>query len=184
MIIVFLILGIIFPLLIIILSYFSSKYSLFNNVVFRIFYLITGAVFVAGGIIVLPIIEQPRITYLLLRIVIGGIIALIGIIGRIIPLLYLKKKGTNPNLENPNELIITGPYAYVRHPQYSAGIIFLIGWFFAWGGIYSLIVLPFVLLVIYIQAIIEEKYILQKKYPEEYKKYKKNVGMFFPKIKI
>jgi protein-S-isoprenylcysteine O-methyltransferase Ste14 len=35
-----------------------------------------------------------------------------------------------------------------------------------------------------IQAIIEEKYILEKKFGKEYKEYQNAVGMFFPKIKF
>ena len=39
----------------------------------------------------------------------------------------------------------------------------------------------FVLLAI-VQAFIEEKYILEKEFGDEYREYKKKVGMFFPKI--
>ena len=48
--------------------------------------------------------------------------------------------------------------------------------------VYSFFVLPFVLLVIFFQALIEEKYILEKKYSNQYIEYKEKVGMFFPKI--
>ena len=167
----------------ILFSYLSSKYSLYKNQMIRIFYILTGVIFVAGGIILLPIISQPRFDYCIYRFLCGGIFAFFGIITRIITLLYLKNRDANPNLDNPNNLVTTGPYGLVRHPQYSSGIVFLIGWFLAWGGIYSLIILPFIILVIFIQARIEEKYILENKFREEYTNYKKNVGMFLPKFK-
>ena len=178
----FLIIGIILPIMMILFSYLSSKYSLYKRQSVRILYILTGVIFVAGGVILLPIISQPRFDYSSYRVLCGGIVAFVGIITRIVTLLYLKKQGANPNLDNPNSLVTTGPYGLVRHPQYSSGIVFLIGWFLAWGGIYSLIILPIVILAICIQAIIEEKYILINKFGDEYNRYKKNVGMLVPKF--
>jgi protein-S-isoprenylcysteine O-methyltransferase Ste14 len=147
----------------ILFSYLSSKYPLYKRQSVRIIYIFTGVIFVAGGVILLPIIEQPRFDYSIYRVLCGGIVAFIGIIIRIITtLLYLKKQGANPNLDNPNSLVTTGPYGIVRHPQYSSGIVFLMGWFLAWGGIYSLIIYPYY--GFFFQAIIEEKYILINKF--------------------
>lgn len=71
----------------------------------------------------------------------------------------------------------------VRHPQYASGIGFLFGWFLLWGGLYSLAVLPILVLVICLQARIEEKLVLEEQFGEEYEQYKKRVGMFVPRLR-
>jgi protein-S-isoprenylcysteine O-methyltransferase Ste14 len=133
-------------------------------------------------VVVLPFIDQPRIDDLHLRLIIGIPLATLGMIFRIYPLIYFKKMNTRPDLVTPSKLVTSGPYRIVRHPQYVAGIIFVIGWFVIWGGIYSLYIVPLLILCIVFQAIIEERYILEKEFGDAYIEYKKKVGMFLPKI--
>ena len=71
----------------------------------------------------------------------------------------------------------------VRHPQYASGISFLFGWFLLRGGLYSLAVLPILVLVICLQARIEERLVLEEQFGEEYEQYKKRVGMFVPRLR-
>lgn len=96
-------------------------------------------------------------------------------------MIYFRRTETRPDLVRPSKLVTTGPYSTVRHPQYAAGIIFIIGWFLIWGGIYSLYVMPILIISILFQALVEEKYILEKEFGDGYIEYKKKVGMFFPK---
>lgn len=51
------------------------------------------------------------------------------------------------------------------------------------GGLFALcIIYPLLALTLYLRAYGEEKYILRKKYPQEYEDYQKKVGMFIPKL--
>lgn len=90
---------------------------------------------------------------------------------------------TRPDLVRPSKLVTSGPYSIVRHPQYVGGIIFIIGWFLIWGGLYSLYVLPALIISILFQALIEEKYILEKEFKDDYRNYQDKVGMFLPRIR-
>ncbi len=104
-----------------------------------------------------------------------------GLIARIYPMIYLRRKGTTTALSKVTEIIDTGPYGIIRHPQYSGGILLIIGWYLIWGSIFCLCLVPLIALLTVIQALIEEKYILEKKFGNTYSEYRKRVGMFIPK---
>ncbi len=72
-------------------------------------------------------------------------------------------------------------FLWVRHPQYTAGMVMLLGWFLVWGAWYALCVLPLMAAIIYAQAYMEEKYILEKMFGEAYTAYRKRVGMLLPR---
>jgi protein-S-isoprenylcysteine O-methyltransferase Ste14 len=48
--------------------------------------------------------------------------------------------------------------------------------------VYSLCLMPLIAAIVYSQALIEERYILEKKFGKEYAAYKKQVGMLIPRI--
>jgi protein-S-isoprenylcysteine O-methyltransferase Ste14 len=80
-------------------------------------------------------------------------------------------------------LVANGPYRYVRHPLYVAGIplflsIFLISsnWFLGFIGV------SFQLFIILVRTPIEEKMLLQH-FGDEYQYYMNNTGAYFPKFK-
>lgn len=78
-------------------------------------------------------------------------------------------------------IVKTGLYKYSRHPMYSAIILFFLGLIMAVPSVYvSIYCIAAILLMIW-QAYEEEKF-LSRKF-SEYKKYKKETGMLFPKIK-
>jgi protein-S-isoprenylcysteine O-methyltransferase Ste14 len=83
-----------------------------------------------------------------------------------------------------SKLVDTGPYAWVRHPQYTAGQVMLLGWFLIWGAWYALCVLPLMAAIIYVQVHIEEKSILEKIFGEAYTAYRKRVGMLLPRQRL
>ncbi len=163
-------------------SWMVTKSEGIESKVFRLTLMLTGILFLGVMVLVIPFIPQPRLENFYLQYLIGIPLAIIGMALRVYPMLYFKRKGTRSDLVKPSKLVTTGPYGLVRHPQYAAGIIFIIGWFLIWGGIYSFYVLTLVIIAIFFQALIEEKYILEKEFADEYLEYKKKVGMFFPKI--
>jgi protein-S-isoprenylcysteine O-methyltransferase Ste14 len=184
--------GILFPVLFILSSWISAKSGKLRNKVVRKSIILIGIVFLVGMVFAHPFVPQPRLADIYLRFAVGIPLAILGIAFRMYPLIYFKKMKTGPGFMCPSKWVLTlhgpayfitsGPYSIVRQPQYVGGIIFIIGWFLIWGGLCSIYILPVLIIFILFWALIEEKYILEKEFGNEYKEYKKKVGMFFPKI--
>jgi len=92
------------------------------------------------------------------------------------------KMKIRPNAITTN-LNTRGIYKKVRHPIYLGQNIYVVGWFLTWGAIYCLYFMPIIFFLNWLQAYLEEKYILIKEFGDEYKKYRTRVGMFIPKWK-
>jgi len=92
-------------------------------------------------------------------------------------------RGTPVPVKPPQKLVIIGPYKYVRNPIYFSEILVLIGLSIYFGSI-SLLVLTFLAVVFFhlIVVFFEEKS-LERKYGEEFLKYKKEVPRWIPRIK-
>lgn len=85
--------------------------------------------------------------------------------------------------QKEQKLAITSVYKYIRHPQYLAFILIILGFLVQWPTLITLIMAP-ILIVRYIGlAKAEEKEIL-KKFSYEYSVYKRQVPGFFPSIKL
>jgi len=142
--------------------------------------------FVAAGALIglfmftLPFFLQPKFFNIFINYVIGIPVAAFGIIFRVYPMLYLRRYKTTTAMGAVKKVVDTGPYRIMRHPQYFSGIIMILGWFIIWGAIYCLYILPLFIILIFIQAYIEEKYILEKAFGKEYLDYKKSVRMLLP----
>jgi protein-S-isoprenylcysteine O-methyltransferase Ste14 len=130
----------------------------------------------------LVLFEQPVFHSPLIRFGLGLPLLTLGLVGRIYPAIYLRRKGTTTTLDEVGQLVASGPYAWVRHPQYTAGLVMMLGWFLLWGGWYALAFIPLVAGMIYAQALIEEKYILEKMFGEAYAGYRERVGMLLPRF--
>lgn len=79
-----------------------------------------------------------------------------------------------------NKLLTTGVYAWVRHPIYSAVMLFCTGWIFVIGNLYFFIlpVLYWLFLTVLMKAT-EEKW-LRDHYGEEYEAYCQRVNRCIP----
>ena len=82
----------------------------------------------------------------------------------------------------PEEIISTGIYSRMRHPQYTGAMLSHIGMTFLFSAFYSLLVTPLVIIVNYILCWKEEKELLRE-FGEEYESYRKSVPMFIPRRK-
>jgi protein-S-isoprenylcysteine O-methyltransferase Ste14 len=176
---------ILFPIalcIFIISSWFLTKSGRLENKLCRSIFVAVGACIGFFGFL-LPFFHQPRFDSIVFNYVIGIPLAVFGLIGRVCPMIYLRKKGTTTTLNKVARIVDTGPYGLVRHPQYASGILLLIGWFVIWGAMYCLYLVPLFILFIMVQALIEEKYILEKEFGKEYAEYRKSVGMIFPRIR-
>lgn len=76
-------------------------------------------------------------------------------------------------VEKGQSVISTGPYAVIRHPMYSAGLILFFAMPLALGSWWGLLILPPVVLVLAWRLLDEEKF-LQKNLPG-YRQYMQNV---------
>lgn len=95
--------------------------------------------------------------------------------------IFFKRKGSPVPLNPPQQLVVSGPFAYSRNPMTTGLFLIMFGFGFYYSSILS--VLIFTPLYIYLHTIelkeIEEPE-LEKRLGDEYVEYKKKVPMFFP----
>jgi protein-S-isoprenylcysteine O-methyltransferase Ste14 len=134
-------------------------------------------------IIYLPLIDQPRISGNIALPIIGTIILLFGIILTVLSSRELLKTEFHGGKAGalPEKIIKTGPYNIIRHPANLGFMSTFAGWYLAWSGVYSLFLLPILIIVFIVETFWEERN-LEEIFGDEYKKYKKEVGMFIPNM--
>lgn len=82
-----------------------------------------------------------------------------------------------------NQIVaISGPYEYVRHPQYVAFTLIMISFLIQWPTIPTLIMFPIMLWMYYRLAIKEEKASLET-FGQAYEEYMQAIPRFFPRFK-
>ena len=109
------------------------------------------------------------------------ILAGTGIVIILIALLQLNKNlSPFPTPRRNSELVVTGPFSYVRHPIYSG--IMMTTFFMAIysDSGYKLIICLLLVILFYFKSEFEEEQ-LEKKF-SGYKSYKASTGRFFPKF--
>ena len=168
-------------MLLLVFSLFLTRSGIREKALLQKVFVALGALlgFVA---LALPFFEQPVFYVPIINYGLGIPLAVIGLVGRIYPMVYLQRQGTTTAMDSVAKLVDSGPYAWVRHPQYTAGLVMLLGWFLVWGAWYALGWLPLIAGMIYAQARIEEKYILERLFGEAYAAYREQVGMLLPRL--
>ncbi len=78
-----------------------------------------------------------------------------------------------------HKLAITGPYAWVRHPQYVGFIIIMFGFLLQWPTILTLLMFP-VLVYMYIRLARWEEREVAEEFGNEYKTYAEKTPSFIP----
>jgi len=92
-------------------------------------------------------------------------------------------RGTPVPVRPPQKLVIIGPYKYVRNPIYISEILILFGLSIYFGSA-SLLILTFAAaLFFHLVVIFFEEMSLERRYGEEFLKYKREVPRWIPKIK-
>jgi len=81
------------------------------------------------------------------------------------------------------ELVTTGLYAYVRHPQYLGFITLTLGMIVQWATLPTLLMWP-LLVILYYQLAKQEEKEMEAKFGEKYRKYKSKVPMMLPLRKL
>jgi len=83
--------------------------------------------------------------------------------------------------QQADTLARTGPYEYVRHPQYGGLIIIITGFLIMWPTLLTLIMYP-VLIVVYIRLAKKEEKMIRREFGEAYDDYAREVPAFLPKM--
>jgi protein-S-isoprenylcysteine O-methyltransferase Ste14 len=92
-------------------------------------------------------------------------------------------RGTPAPFDPPRELVVAGPYCFVRNPMYAAGLIALLGWIL-WSPSFPLIAAPFLFFVAaHLFVTGYEEPTLKKKFGAAYEEYCKQVPRWIPKFK-
>jgi len=134
------------------------------------------------ALIFLPMIDQPRIENEVI-LPVGIFLMILGIILNVFVARELTRiKFHMKGLGTPERLITTGLFSIIRHPS-SLGIIsIMIGWYLAWGALHCIyFVTPIIVIGIFVENKFEERN-LEMSFGDEYRMYKKRVGMYFPRI--
>ena len=79
-------------------------------------------------------------------------------------------------------LATTGPYGWMRHPQYAAFIVIMLGFLLQWPTIPTLVMFP-VLVGMYIHLAHKEEAEVRAKFGEAYARYAAATPAFFPRWK-
>jgi len=79
------------------------------------------------------------------------------------------------------ELVTEGPYAHVRHPQYSGLFLVMIGMLIQWPTIITAIMFP-VLIFVYYRLSKREENEMVKLFGDQYLRYMEKTPMFIPKL--
>jgi protein-S-isoprenylcysteine O-methyltransferase Ste14 len=77
-------------------------------------------------------------------------------------------------------LATTGPYAYVRHPQYSAFIVIMLGFLLQWPTLVTVVMFP-ILVVIYVRLAHREEGEVAKEIGDAWRVYAARTPRWFPR---
>lgn len=81
--------------------------------------------------------------------------------------------------QREDKLATSGPYAYLRHPQYVAFILIMFGFLLQWATILTLLMFP-VLVWMYVRLAKSEEREAREQFGKEYEIYATQVPAFFP----
>ncbi len=85
--------------------------------------------------------------------------------------------------QKTKQVATTGPYAFLRHPQYVGFILIMLGFLFQWPTILTAIMFP-VLLFMYSRLAKREEKDALAEFGEPYAAYQKNTPAFFPRLNL
>ena len=83
--------------------------------------------------------------------------------------------------QREKRLATTGPYAYVRHPQYDGFILIMFGFLLQWPTLLTLIMFP-ILVTMYVRLARREEREVREEFGEEYASYAARTPAFLPRL--
>jgi len=83
--------------------------------------------------------------------------------------------------QQDHQLAVSGPYARIRHPQYAAFIVIMLGFLIQWPTLPTLIIFP-VLLAVYFRLSVREENDARQSFGELYTRYSERTPRFIPHL--
>jgi protein-S-isoprenylcysteine O-methyltransferase Ste14 len=83
--------------------------------------------------------------------------------------------------QNTGTLAASGPYAFVRHPQYVAFVAIMFGFLLQWPTLVTLVMFP-ILVTVYVRLSIREEKEVQKAFGPTWDEYAAKTPRFFPRL--
>jgi len=123
--------------------------------------------------ITMPLLVQPSFVGLLrARIAVAGeVLVATGVILWAWSVRHLEPSVGWSDEINPKYLVTKGPYRWMRHPIYVAGVILIVGW-----------ILLILYLLFRLEAYLEESRVLGPRFGDEFEQYKDGVPAFFGRV--
>jgi protein-S-isoprenylcysteine O-methyltransferase Ste14 len=117
-----------------------------------------------------------------------GIVAGLLILGGIVVLLdafvrFARADGTPAPPVPTAQLVVVGPYRFVRNPMYVAVVATILGQAFLFGSLWTLVYLALATTAVALFVRFYEEPTLERTYGEEYRTYKKNVRGWIPRLR-
>jgi protein-S-isoprenylcysteine O-methyltransferase Ste14 len=97
---------------------------------------------------------------------------------------YSRGRGTLAPVDPPKSLVVYGLYRYVRNPMYVSVVTILIGESIYFRSIPILIEAATFLLLTHLFVVLYEEPILRNQFGGSYLLYTKNVGRWFPRLRL
>lgn len=83
--------------------------------------------------------------------------------------------------QREHQLATSGPYQHLRHPQYLAFILIMLGFLLQWPTLITLLMFP-ILVAMYLRLAHREEQETLTEFGEEYRRYMNGTGAFFPQF--
>lgn len=80
-----------------------------------------------------------------------------------------------------SQLVTTGLYSHIRHPQYLGFLLITLGMLLEWPTIFTLLLWP-VLTVVYYRLAKDEDKEIEEQFGEQFREYKRSVPAFLPRL--
>jgi protein-S-isoprenylcysteine O-methyltransferase Ste14 len=84
--------------------------------------------------------------------------------------------------QQARQLATTGPYAYVRHPQYAGFIVIMLGFLLQWPTLLTLVMFP-ILVWMYVRLARREEREVRAELRDVYARYAAATPAFFPRLR-
>jgi protein-S-isoprenylcysteine O-methyltransferase Ste14 len=83
--------------------------------------------------------------------------------------------------QRQHKLAITGIYAHIRHPQYAAFILIMLGFLLQWPTLATLVMFP-VLVFMYVRLTLREEKEIEAEFGDEYRRWASVTPRFIPRL--
>ena len=86
------------------------------------------------------------------------------------------------NAQRQGALATSGPYARIRHPQYAAFVLILLGFLLQWPTLLTLVMFP-ILLVMYGRLASAEEAAMRAQFGEAFERYARLTPRLLPRLR-